>query len=130
MAYQVPGYKLTAHAADSDLSNSQYLFVEISGENLVDVASDTSEIAIGVLQNDPNEGEEAEIMVSGVSKVYTSDDNISAGDPVTWNDDGEAEATSSTDEEYVVGIALADGVDEDVLIPVIMYHMGVHETTD
>lgn len=126
MAYQVPGYKLTAHAADSDLSNSQYLFVEISGENLVDVASDTSEIAIGVLQNDPNEGEEAEIMVSGVSKVYTSDDNISAGDPVTWNDDGEV--VVATAEDYVVGIALADGVDEDVLIPVIMYHMGVHET--
>ena len=126
MAYQVPGYKLTAHAADSDLSNSQYLFVEISGENLVDVASDTSEIAIGVLQNDPNEGEEAEIMVSGVSKVYTSDDSISAGDPVTWNDDGEV--VKATTEDYVVGIALADGVDEDVLIPVIMYHMGVHET--
>ena len=129
MAYQVPGYKLTAHAADSDLSNSQYLFVEISGENLVDVASDTSEIAIGVLQNDPDEGEEAEIMVSGVSKVYTSDDNISAGDPVTWNDDGEA--VEASDEDYIVGIALADGVSgEDVLIPVIMYHMGVHTVTE
>jgi len=125
MAYQVPGFKLTAHAAEVDLSASQYKFVEITGENLVNNVGAETEIAIGVLQNDPLEGQEAEIMVSGISKVYTADATISAGDLVTWNTDGEAVA--ATDEDYIVGIALADGVtDENVLIPVIMYHMGVH----
>lgn len=125
MAYQVPGYKLTAHSAENDLSDDQFKFVEISGENLVDVADDNTEIAIGVLQNDPKEGQEAEVMVSGISKVVTQDEDISAGDLVTWNNDGEA--TEADDEDYIVGIALAEGIDgETVLIPVLMYHMGVH----
>lgn len=119
MAYQNPGYKLVGHSAAVDLSDDQYKFVEVVAENSVNVADGTTTFPVGVLQNNPEADQEAEIMVTGVSKVKTSDDTISAGDLVSVDTDGTAIAAVSTD--TAVGLALQGGVTgETVVIPVLI----------
>lgn len=126
MAYEVPGYKLTAHVADSDFENDAFTFVEISEDNTIVIASNDTTFPVGVLQNNPDEGEAAEIMVSGVTKVKSTDDSISAGDTVTWDDNGEA-AVAGTD-DAIVGIALEtlNEDTDDTLISVLLLPISLN----
>lgn len=73
MAIQLPVLEMSFIAED-DFSNYQYRFVCLSTtEGYVKLADSTSEQVIGVLQNAPDEGETANVIMLGVTKVVASE---------------------------------------------------------
>lgn len=74
------GLVSTSFKAAKDLSSYQYYFVMQSGSDIdiVDNA-DYTDAAIGILQNEPESGETAEVAYGGISKVEAGDD-LTLGD--------------------------------------------------
>ena len=70
MAYEISNYsvKVTLVAA-ADLSTNQYNFVKINSSGEAAAITGLTDTAIGVLQNDPTVGQEAEVLVIGGSKL-------------------------------------------------------------
>jgi len=54
--------------AGGDLSALQYRFVKLSGANTVTICGN-GEVPIGILQNDPESGEQANVMLMGISNL-------------------------------------------------------------
>lgn len=109
MAWDIPGFDRsytaggTVGSAGSDLSiantvNSisvdsyRYMFVRfVSG--LIAPYTATSQAAIGVLQNKPAPGQPAQVRLSGVTRVRSSDATITVGTPVYIDAFGMANST-------------------------------------
>lgn len=98
MAWDIPGFDRsylaggTAGTAGSDLSiantvNSipvdsyRYLAVKFSGGLIVPIAAAT-DLALGVLQNKPVPGQPAQVRLSGVTRMRSSDSGITVGSKV------------------------------------------------
>lgn len=104
MAWEIPVLNITREAGE-DLSAKQYHFVELNTTSgKVEVCDALTDIPLGVLQNDPADGEMAEIMVIGISKIV-GDADLAIGDLIGPSADGQADArTIGTDTtHYVVG---------------------------
>lgn len=88
--------------AGGDLRTKQYTFVKLSGATVVAVAAET-DVPIGVLQNAPNTGETASVIVSGGTKLV-SGANIGAGVRVRSSAAGKAIATTGSQAaRFIVG---------------------------
>lgn len=78
------GYQITrAFTSGCDFRNYQYTMVaagSVAGEVTGILAVNAS--TIGVLQNDPNVGEEATVCLYGLTKIYTDCENSSS--PLTY----------------------------------------------
>lgn len=121
MAFEIPGFQRswtaggTAGVANSDLSvaatvNSiscpngyQYMFVRFNGGVLVPVTAATQP-AVGVLQNKPAPGQAATVMISGVTRVRSSDAAITVGSVVYMDAFGMV-TTTGTKSAAALGIA-------------------------
>jgi len=70
VAYEISNYsvKVTLVAA-ADLSTNQYNFVKLDSSGNAAAITALTDTAIGVLQNDPTSGQEAEVLVIGGSKL-------------------------------------------------------------
>ena len=70
MAYEISNYavKVTLVAA-ADLSSNQYTFVKLDSAGKAAAVTATTDRPIGILQNAPTSGQEAEVLVSGGSKL-------------------------------------------------------------
>ena len=114
MAWTIPGFTFT-RVAGADLSSSQYYYVKLSTTDTVIACAAATDVPIGILQNAPTSGQEATIMVTGISKV-SSNAALSIGNLIGTSGDGQADAkTAGTDTtEYVVGVVLeaSGGADE------------------
>ena len=102
--------------AASDLRTKQFYFMELtSGE--VAACNAVTDIPIGVLQNKPNTGQSAEVVVLGATKV-SADAGIAEGLLIGCSDDGQAEAkvigTDTT--EYVCGRVLEAAANADEIV--------------
>jgi hypothetical protein len=120
MTYEIPGKTVTLPAGE-DLSGFQFRFVTLQADGNVD-ASAADDGAIGVLQNKPAAvGRAATVMTDGVSKVEVGTGDVTAGDRVVCVDAttnrGRITVADDTADEFVVGIALADGAAGE-LVPV------------
>ncbi|MFZ5850329.1 MAG: capsid cement protein [Actinomycetota bacterium] len=106
MAYEISNHslKITLVAA-ADLL--QYHFVKVDANGRAALCAAATDIPVGVVQNNPRAGEEAEVVVQGGSKVV-ADAALSIGALIGTSADGQADAkTVGTDTtEYVVGRAL------------------------
>jgi hypothetical protein len=72
MAYEINAYSVKVTLiAGADLSAAQFRFVEIAAGGLVTRANAITDKPIGVLQNSPKEGEEAEVLVVGGTKLVS-----------------------------------------------------------
>lgn len=72
MAYELAHSLKITLVAGADLSALQYQAVKLNGSGLaVGIAANT-DMPVGVLQNAPKAGQEAEIVVQGVSKIKAS----------------------------------------------------------
>ena len=72
MSYEIATYAVRAtFPAGADLSASQYRFVKMSGASVVGAAAITDR-PIGVLQNDPTQGEEAVVTIAGGTKIVSA----------------------------------------------------------
>lgn len=121
MAYEIAtanAHKITL-VAGADLSSAQYKFVKISSGNAVVCAAATDR-PIGVLQNAPASGQEAEIVVVGGTKVIAGG-SITAGAAIGTNGSALAAAkTVGTDTtHYIAGTALSGGSANEVISAII-----------
>lgn len=110
MAYEGPHVlKLTGVTASADLSGKQFYFVKLSGTNTVDVCSNVADVPVGVLQNKPTSGQEAEVVCIGVTKV-SGDADLASGNLIGTSADGQAAAYSSAaaQTKYCVGQVIQD----------------------
>lgn len=111
--------------ADADLSDKQYRLVKMSAANKVNVASSETDAIIGVLQNEPEEGEAAVVRLEGTSKVSSGTPvGVDYGEYVTSDSNGQAMKTTSSDDN-VIGICLSaasTAVDDVVEILISRFH--------
>jgi hypothetical protein len=82
-----------------DLSDKQYRFVHASGAGYVSLAVTTAGSVLGVLQNDPVAGEEAQVRMIGFTKVMSNTEAAASliyfGSPITTASDGMARGLNS-----------------------------------
>lgn len=101
--------------ASADLSSNQYyVVVESSGE--VALASAATDNILGVLQNAPVAGDNAEVLgrhANETGKVIAGG-TIAVGDKLTTNGDGKA-VTTTTANDQVFGIARKAAVANDIV---------------
>ena len=94
MAYESPGTDIGTFTAAADLSAKQYHFVVLASATTVNVATAITNAPIGILQNDPESGEQAVVRISGVSKVV-ADGTLAAGNFIGTSADGQADQIGS-----------------------------------
>lgn len=104
MSWEIPGFQFTLLAA-ADLSAKQYYGVYVDSSGTVSLCNATTK-PDGVLQNDPELGEPANIMRDGISQAELGG-NVTAGDLVTTDANGKI--VTATTGKYVLGRALASG---------------------
>jgi len=122
MAYEISNYsvKVTLVAA-ADLSALQYTFVKLNASGQAAAAAAATDIPIGVLQNAPTSGQEAEVLVVGGTKIVAGA-AIGEGALVGTSATGRAVAlVAGTDTtKYVVGTLLTEsGASGDIVTAVI-----------
>ena len=93
MAYESPGIDLGTLTAAADLSGKQHYFVKLASATTVNVCTAITEVAIGVLQNDPESGEQAVVRIFGITKV-SADGTLAAGNIIGTSADSQADAIS------------------------------------
>ena len=122
--FEVPGLKITGLVAGADLTAKQYLAVKLTESGTVDVVAAVTDKVIGILQNAPDSGEAAEVMVSGVSYLKAGDTiDVSSNPTVGSANDGEcvAYAPGTDTTKYIVGTALRDAAAGDI-VAVLLGH--------
>ena len=105
-SYEIPGFKFTL-VAGADLSSGQYRFVKLNASGEAVLCAAVTDKPVGVLQNDPGLGEEAEVMATGITKL-SADSAVAIGDEIGTSADGQGDTiVSGTDTTvYKVGQAL------------------------
>lgn len=121
MATQTPTFSIT-RKANADLSAKQYLFMELVAGGKVDTCGATTDVAVGVLQNDPKSGELASVAILGTSKVVAGG-AITEGDFVSPTAAGKAQTTVAT--QYPRGIALEAAAADGDIIEILLLPMTV-----
>jgi hypothetical protein len=123
MAYEIPLQKLSFEAGE-DLSSNQFQFVTMESDGKVDLADAETDIVLGVLQNKPEAGQSATVMISGVTKVE-ADETLAAGDLVHASADGQAAvfAAGTDTTKYSAGLVL-EGAAAGELATILLGNYG------
>lgn len=106
MAYEIPGFSFTLVAGE-DLTSSQFCAVDVEVSTGQVVLPTAKGRAIGVVQNKPDDGFAATIVVTGVTKALVGVGGVIAGNNVTVDDDGTIIQAGSGDR--CIGLALSTG---------------------
>lgn len=122
MAYELNPYALKITlVAGADLSAAQYKFVKLDASGQAVLVAAATDKPIGILQNNPASGQEAEVTVSGGSK-FVGSGSIAIGAQIGSDANGKGAAlVAGTDTtKYVVGTVLvATGGDGQIGTAVI-----------
>ena len=107
MAYESPSINLGTLTAAADLSSKQYYFVKLASATTVNVCSAVTDLPIGILQNNPESGEQAVVQIFGISKVV-ADGTIAAARWLGTSADSQAAGITpgSDTTVYVMGQAI------------------------
>lgn len=105
--------------AGSDLSAKQFHAVKLTGELQVGAAA-ANDLSLGILQNDPLQGDAAAVAYAGVSKVK-SGANLAVGNRVAPDASGALVPAGSGD--FPIGVALEAGVSGDVVSVLLIPNM-------
>lgn len=110
MAYEISNYsvKVTLVAA-ADLSAKQYHFVKLDSSGQAAVITANTDRAIGVLQNAPTAGQEAEVLVVGGTKLVAGE-AVAEGAVLSTTSAGKADSITvgSATTQYILGTALTE----------------------
>lgn len=111
MANNGPCIKATFIAGE-DLSDDQYKAVYMSAADTVKLVDATTKIPVGILQNAPESGGEAVVVILGVTKIKVGDD-LDVTDYIFIDSAGEADDVTlgSDDQKAVIGQAISAGDD-------------------
>lgn len=105
MATYSEGLTLPGMIATGDLSGSQYKIVKLgTTANTVKVGSAGTDAIVGVLGNDPTDGQEALVQFTGVAKVL-AEASVTKGSLVSCSATGRAKTTTTANHQ-VLGRAL------------------------
>ena len=95
--------------AGEDLREYQYHGVKLNGDRTVDRIDADTDIPVGVLLNEPNDGEEALVMIVGRCPVVIGE-LITAGMIISFDANGEAEPRQVADtDNYPAGTCTIGG---------------------
>lgn len=122
MAYEIAtgSLKITLPAG-GDLRTSQYRFVRINSSGQAVAVTAVTDRAIGVLQNNPNTGEECEIVVAGGTKLVSSA-ALDEGTLVGTSNDGRGAVLTpgTTTTQYIFGQSiLASGAAGEIATVIV-----------
>lgn len=122
MAYELNPYSLNVTlVAGADLSAAQYKFVKLNPSGQAILVAAATDKPIGVLQNSPASGGEANVTISGGTK-FVGSGSIAVGAQIGSDANGKGAAlVAGTDTtKYVVGTVLvATGADGEIGTAVI-----------
>ena len=121
MAYEFSNYSVKVTlVAGADLSAKQYNFVKLNSSGQAVAVAAITDIPVGVLQNAPTSGQEAEVLIVGGTKLVASE-AITLPAFLSTASAGKADKIAVTDTtQYVVGSAVtAAAADGDVFTAVI-----------
>lgn len=120
MAYENKGKCITVEAG-SDLSASQYCFVDVNSSGQLALPSDGA-AAIGVLQNDPAAaGRAGSVLTSGITKIKVAG-VLTAGDDVSSDNAGRATTPATGDR--VLGRVLESSTGANQIVAMLFQPLG------
>ena len=122
MAYEISNYSVKVTlVAGADLSAKQYTFVKLNSSGEAIAAAAATDIPIGVLQNAPTSGQEAEVLVVGGTKVVAGA-AISEGAQIGTSSAGKAVAlVAGTDTtKYVAGTLLTESAADGNIVTAVI----------
>ena len=121
MAYEFSNYSVKVTlVAGADLSAAQYKFVKLNSSGQAVICAAATDVPIGVLQNAPTSGQEAEVLIVGGTKVVAGA-AITLPNAIGTDSSGKAVALATSDTtKYVVGsLITASAADANVVTAVI-----------
>jgi len=122
MAYEISNYSVKVTlVAGADLSTKQYTFVKLDSSGQAVAAAAATDIPVGVLQNAPTSGQEAEVLIVGGTKIVAGA-AIGEGALVGTSSAGKAVAlTAGTDTtKYVVGTLLTESAADGNIVTAVV----------
>ena len=128
MAYEISNYSVKVTlVAGADLSALQYNFVKINSSGLAVACAAATDIPVGVLQNAPTSGQEAEVLVVGGTKIVAGA-AIGEGAQVGTGSTGKAVAlTAGTDTtKYVAGTLLTESAADGNIVTAVINCANPH----
>lgn len=118
MAVELPLMAVPKFVAGEDLTDAQFKFVKIDSGDSVVLCDSATDIPVGVLQNAPDEGEQCQIMVAGISKVKVGGEGFSEGDEVALRSDATVEEVNTDNDpaagDTIVGQGYLSGSDGEI----------------
>jgi len=120
MAFEFSNYSVKiTRVAGADLSALQYTFVKLSTTDTVVTCTAATDIPIGVLQNAPTSGQEAEVLIVGGTKLAAGA-TIAIGNILGTTSAGAASVLTTSDTtKYVLGTAISGGASAEIITAVI-----------
>lgn len=116
MAFETNPYALKiTRVAGADLTGAQFKFVKQNSAGAVVAVAAVTDRPIGVLQNAPKNGEEAEVLVIGDTKIVAGSGGIDEGNILGTDSTGKTvvKAPGTDTTHYILGTAtLAASADE------------------
>jgi hypothetical protein len=122
MAYEFSNYSVKVTlVAGADLSTKQYTFVKLDSSGQAVAASGATDIPVGVLQNAPTSGQEAEVLIVGGTKIVAGA-AIGEGALIGTSAAGKAVAlVAGTDTtKYVVGTLLTESAADGNIVTAVV----------
>lgn len=105
--------------AGSDLSAKQFHAVKLTGDKAVGAAG-SADLALGVLQNDPLQGDAAAVAYAGVSKCKLGA-NVAVGNRVAPDAAGALAPVSAG--QFPIGVALEAGASGEIVSVLLIPNM-------
>jgi hypothetical protein len=122
MAYEISNYsvKVTLVAA-ADLSAKQYHFVKLDSAGKAAAIAANTDRAIGVLQNAPLAGQEAEVLVVGGTKLVAGE-AVAEGAVLSTTSAGKADsiAVGSATTQYILGTSLTEVANDGEIVTAVV----------
>jgi hypothetical protein len=122
MAYEISNYSVKVTlVAGADLSALQYTFVKLNSSGVAVACAAATDIPVGVLQNAPTSGQEAEVLIVGGTKIVAGA-AIGEGALVGTGSTGKAVAlVAGTDTtKYVVGTLLTESAADGNIVTAVV----------
>ena len=116
-SYAQPNLK--TYKAGADLRAKQYHFVKFGATKDVVVACAANERAIGILMNQPNSNEAAEIALPGAGALLKVSEVVALGKLLTSTAAGQGEVADAAG-EFCGAMAYEDGVADDVIFVMVI----------
>jgi hypothetical protein len=128
MAYEISNYSVKVTlVAGADLSALQYNFVKINSSGQAVACAAATDIPVGVLQNAPISGQEAEVLIVGGTKIVAGA-AIGEGAQIGTGSTGKAVALAAgTDTtKYVVGTLLTESAADGNIVTAVINCANPH----